>query len=168
LTSNKPTFKLYISPVINDLPKVLECVIPILHSSAAFNFKIGGNVEALLRPDKMVIYFENRKELMETASFLKKELIGYKTQGVPFTSQIDEQGILSWGVDPADADVLSAIEAGSWRSKVTDQLALAILQVQKDKLNLQQSIQFIRAKLFSVGINIADWTAVEFAKDLSS
>jgi hypothetical protein len=168
ITSDKPTFKLYISPVINDLPKVFQRVIPILSASSVFNFKIGGNIEALLRPDKMVVYFENRKELMETASLLKKELKGYKSQGVPFTSQIDEQGILSWGVDPADSAVLSTIEAGSWRLKVTDQLALAILQAQKDRLNLQLSIQFIRKKLLSVGINTESWTSIEHSKEFSS
>jgi len=168
ITSNKPTFKLYISPVISDLPKVFQHVIPILSASSVFNFKIGGNIEALLRPDKMVVYFESFERLMETASLLKKELTGYRSQGVPFTSQIDEQGILSWGVDPADTDVLSTIEAGSWRLKVTDQLALVILQAQKDKLNLQRSIQFIKAKLLSVGINTENWTSVEYLKAFPS
>lgn len=167
ISSNKPTFKLYISPAIVDLPKVFEVSVRILSASAVFSFKIGGNVEALLRPDKMVVYFENFVSLMETATLLKKELTGYKTQGVPFTSQIDEQGMLSWGVDPADSDVLSAIEAGSWRMKVTDQLALAILQAQKDKLNLQQAIPFIRAKLLSAGINTESWTSIEHSKEFS-
>ncbi|SRR5579871_1136852 len=161
---NKPTFKLYISSVIDELPILLKIAIPILSASPAFSFKVGGNIEALLRPDKMVVYFENYEELMETALLLKTALSGISAHGVPFTAQIDEAGILSWGVDPAGADVLSIIESGSWRMKVADQLALAILQAKKDGLDFQESIPFIRAKLFSAGINIADWTAIAFAK----
>jgi hypothetical protein len=95
---------------------------------------------------------------MQTAALLKKELSVYIAQGVPFTAQIDEKGLLSWGTDPPSSDVLTAIEGGSWRLKVTDQLALAIIRAQTDELDFQQTILFVRAKLFSVGISAEDWT----------
>jgi hypothetical protein len=105
---------------------------------------------------------------MDIALILKKELSGFTAQGVPFTAQIDESGLLSWGLDPPDTDVLSQIEAGSWRMKVTDQLALAIIQSRNENLPIEESIAFIRAKLLSVGINIMDWTVVEPVNAFSS
>ena len=168
ITSDKPTYKLYISPAVGDLPKILERVIPLISHSAATNFKIGGSLEAILRPDKMLVYFETHEGLMDIALILKKELSGFTAQGVPFTAQIDESGLLSWGLDPPDTDVLSQIEAGSWRMKVTDQLALAIIQSRNENLPIEESIAFIRAKLLSVGINIMDWTVVEPVNAFSS
>jgi hypothetical protein len=168
IAPNKPTFKLYISPAIYDLPNVFNLVIPVLSASQTLSFKIGNTIHGLLRPDKMIAYFESMKALMQTATSLKKKLTGYAPQGVAFTAQIDETGILSWGVDPALTDVLSTIEAGSWRLKVTDQLALVIMQAQADQLSLPESIHFIKAKLLSVGINTEDWTSVNYTKEFLS
>jgi hypothetical protein len=168
IAQDKPTFKLYISPGIHDLPKLFYQLIHVLSASQTLSFKIGNTVQGLLRPDKMVAYFESKKALMETAALLKKELTGYTPQGVAFTAQIDETGILSWGVDPPVTDILSTIEAGSWRLKVTDQLALAIVQAQADQLSFGESVQFIQAKLLSVGINTEDWTSVNYTKEFLS
>ena len=151
-------FKLYISPIIKDLPEVFRLTVPIISSSPAFSFKVGGELPGLLRPDKMVVYFENKEALKETAAILEKELAGYSAQGVPFTSQLDKTGLLSWGSDPPESDVLTLIEGGSWRTKVTDQLALAIIRAKADRLDRQQAIHFIQAKLSAAGINTVDWT----------
>jgi hypothetical protein len=59
IAADKPTFKLYLSPVISDLPNVFQDAIPVLTASAAFSFKVGSTVRGLLRPDKMVAYFAN-------------------------------------------------------------------------------------------------------------
>jgi hypothetical protein len=45
--------------------------------------------------------------------------------------------------------------------KVTDQLALAIIQAQTDQLDWKKAIPFIRAKLFSAGISTEDWTSID-------
>jgi hypothetical protein len=168
ITPDKPTFKLYISPAIHDLPIVFDRAIRVLSVSQTLSFKTGSTIQGLLRPDKMVAYFESIEALMETATLLKKEFTGYAPHGVAFTAQVDETGMLSWGVDPPLTDILSVIEAGSWRLKVTDQLALAIMQAQTDKLNLRESIHFIKAKLLSVGINPENWTSVNHTKEFLS
>ena len=163
-----PTYKLYISPVISDLPRLLNPVIKVLSSSKAFSFKIGATLQGLLRPDKMVAYFNNWLEMGQAAAAMSAELNGFTPHGVPFTAQIDETGILSWGVDPAETDVLSAIEAGSWRMRVTDHLALAIISAQTDQLDTKQALQFIRAKLYAAGINTEAWAAVNVNEKISS
>lgn len=155
--ADRSIYKLYISPVIHDLPKVMNIALPLLTSSEAFSFKIGNSIQGLLRPDKMVAYFDNKSLLMQAATELKNKLRGCKVQGVPFTAQIDDEGILSWGVDPPGSEVLEAIEGGSWRCKVTDQVALAVIQSKTEKLDHNEAIDFIGSRLFVAGINPNDW-----------
>src|SRR6266498_471555 len=133
--TDRCTYKLYISPVISDLPKVMNIALPILTSSDAFSFKIGNGIQGLLRPDKMVAYFDNKSSLLQAAGELKNKLVDCNVQGVPFTAQIDDKVILSWGVDPPGSDVLDAIEGGSWRCRVTDQIALATILAKAEKLD---------------------------------
>ena len=151
------TFKLYISPVIHHLPDVMNIALPILTSSDAFSFKIGNGIQGLVRPDKMVAYFDSKQSLLQAAGELKNKFSHCKTQGVPFTAQIDDTGILSWGFDPPGSDVLDAIEGGSWRCKVTDQIALAVVQAKEDKLDHPQAIDFISSRLFLTGIDPYEW-----------
>jgi hypothetical protein len=155
---DKGTYKLYISPVIRDLPKVMNVVLPILTASKAFSFKIGNGIQGLLRPDKMVAYFNNRSSMLQAAGELKNKFNDCKVQGVPFTAQIDDTGILSWGFDPPGSDVLSPIEGGSWRCKITDQIALAIMQAKTEQPDHRRAIDFIGSKLFVAGIDPCDWT----------
>lgn len=151
-------YKLYISPYINDLPEVFVHFIPVISASAAFSFKVGSTIEGLLRPDKMVAYFDTREALLQTAGILETELSGYPAQGVPFTTQLDTTGLLSYGVDPPQTDVLNLIEQGSWRTTITDHLALAILKSKKQQLHWPQAMGFIRAMLLTAGIDNYQWT----------
>lgn len=151
------TYKLYMSPVIHDLPGTMAVALPVLSSSDAFSFKIGNGIQGLLRPDKMVAYFDNKSSLLATAAELKDKLSCFKVQGVPFTAQADDNGIVSWGIDPPGTEVLESVEGGSWRCKVTDQLALGILQAKAENLALQQAISFISSRLFVAGINPFNW-----------
>jgi hypothetical protein len=161
-SSQQPTFKLYISPAIEQIPRIFELAVRILSASDAFSFKIGSTIEGLIRPDKMVAYFYNKEAMMDVAGLLSKELDDVTAHSVPFTAQIDKSGVLSWGIDPSDSEVLSSVEAGSWRMKVTDQLALAIGQAQADQLDLPRAIQFVRTKLLTLGISTTDWTALNY------
>ena len=153
------TYKLYISPLINDLPAVLQKSIPILTASDAISFKTGSTLPGLLRPDKLVVYFEYPEALFQTVGLLKQELKCYAAQGVPFSAQLDETGFLSHGIDPPGSEVLDAIESGSWRTKIADMLALAIIQTKNEKLDWQRSIAFIRAALSTSGIDPKSWTS---------
>lgn len=151
------TYKLYISPVIQDMPGVMAVVLPVLSSSDAFHFKIGNGIQGLLRPDKMVAYFDNKSSLLAVAGELKDKLNGFTTQGVPFTAQADDRGILSWGVDPPDTDVLESVEGGSWRCRVTDLLSLGIMQAKAENLDQEQSIILISSRLYVAGIHPLKW-----------
>ena len=154
------THKLYISAFIDDMPLVISKAIPVINASAAISFKTGSNIAGLLRPDKMVVYFINEASLLQTAALLEKELDGCRAQGVPFSKQLDKNGLLSYGIDPPESEVLDAIEEGSWRTTIADKLALAILQTKNDGLNWHQSFDFIKAYLLLNGIDPKNWIAI--------
>ena len=155
------TCKLYISSLIYDLPEVFKRFIPVISSSSAFSFKIGDSIEGLLRPDKMVAYFYTKESLLNTAALLEESLGSYPPQGVPFTMQLDKSGLLSYGEDPPQSEVLKSIDGGSWRASLTDQIALAMNQARSDKLDWQQSIRFIHAMLQTTGVNSHTWAPVK-------
>ena len=156
-SNSKYSYKLYISPLVNDLPEIFKRFIPVISASDAFHFKAGATIEGILRPDKLVAYFYTSEALMDTTAILQKELSGFQAHGVPFSAQSDANGLLSHGADPPSTDVLHSIEGGSWRTKIADQLALAILQAKKQQLNWQQTIGFIRAMLLTAGIDSNHW-----------
>ena len=158
LQERSHTCKLYISPHINDLPEIFRRFIPVISASQAFSFKAGNSLQGLLRPDKMVAYFYSKEALFYTAGLLREELGNYPSQGVPFTTQLDETGLLSYGEDPPVTEVLSSVDGGSWRTFITDQLALAIVQARKNKLSWQQTMGFIRAMLLTEGVDSYNWT----------
>jgi hypothetical protein len=151
------TYKLYISPLIEQMPAVIKKAIPVINISKAISFKTGSNLHGQLRPDKMIVYFTNMKDLMEVVELLKKELHGFAAQGVPFTSQLNDTGLLSYGIDPPVEEVLEQIEGGSWRTAVTDRLAVCIAQTKRDGLNWPQSLLFIKAGLLTDSIDPINW-----------
>jgi hypothetical protein len=113
--------KLYVSP----RPEALADAFPVIATQFAQgqvrSFKVGRGIEGLLRPDKIVAYFETRDHLEALAHALARALEGCPMQGVPFTAEAGGDGLLSWGVDPP------AGTATSWRSWVTMKLAHSLV-----------------------------------------
>jgi len=86
------------------------------------SFKVGRRIEGLLRPDKIVAYFDDRSHLNAVAGALERELSGCPVHGVPFTAEVGGSGLLSAGVDPPPGHVLT-----SWRAWVTRKLAAGLI-----------------------------------------
>lgn len=154
------TYKLYISPLMEHMPAVIKKAMPVINASKAISFKTGSNLHGQLRPDKMIVYFTCMKDLTEAFQLFEKELHGFAAQGVPFTSQLDDTGLLSYGIDPPAEEVLEQIEGGSWRTAVTDRLAACIAQTKRDGLNWPQSLLFIKAGLLTDSIDPISWEPV--------
>ena len=110
--------KLYVSPRPEALADTFPRIADAFVRSDVRSFKVGRGVEGLLRPDKIVAYFEDRVHMKEVAGALGRSLRGCPAQGVPFTAEAGGNGLLSSGVDPPAGD-----EAASWRSWVTKRLA---------------------------------------------
>jgi hypothetical protein len=85
------------------------------------SFKVGRGVEGLLRPDKIIAYFECRAHMEEVTAALDASLQGCPAQGTPFTAEAAGQGLLSWGIDPPLGN-----EPASWRAWITKQLAASL------------------------------------------
>ncbi|SKB77556.1 hypothetical protein [Dyadobacter psychrophilus] len=156
----KATYKIYISPVLEDLPDVFEKTVRVLTGSDAFSFKIGMNREGLLRPDKFVAYFTDYEHLMNAAEQLAPVLKEHKAQGVPFTASLDDSGMLSWGMDSATDEILKNWEGGSWRAIVTEKLAASIALSKTERLSQEQSVDFVLKKMILEGVDPVTWTAV--------
>ena len=113
--------KLYVSP----RPEALTDAFPIIAEqfvrSKVRSFKVGRGIEGLLRPDKIIAYFESRTHLDEVTAALDVSLQGCPAQGTPFTAEAAGQGLLSWGIDPP-----VGTEAPSWRAWITRQLAASL------------------------------------------
>jgi len=119
--------KLYVSPRPEAVADTFPRVAKELARFDVRSFKIGRGIEGLLRPDKIIAYFEDRAQMRVVAGALERALRGCPAQGVPFTAEAGGNGLLSSGVDPPPGNT-----ATSWRSWVTIRLA--------NSLTLRQSM----------------------------
>jgi len=125
-----PTYKLYVSPAPAALPEAFGAVLDGLAAVGAPGFKVGAGAGGLLRPDKIVAYFETFERLAAAAAALTERLAGVVPHGVPFTSEIAAGGQLSWGVDPPPAAGFGPLGSDgrmSWRLWLTNRLARALI-----------------------------------------
>jgi hypothetical protein len=130
MTRDGPTYKLYVSPAPSALAEAFGAVLDGLAAVGAPGFKVGAGAGGLLRPDKIVVYFETFERLAAAAAALTERLAGVAPHGVPFTSEIAAGGLLSWGVDPPPAAEFGALGGDSrrsWRLWLTDRLARALI-----------------------------------------
>lgn len=151
--------KLYISPSCEDLPAVFPAVLQVLSQSSADQFKIGRDVAGLLRPDKMVAYFSTLEGLTQAASGLAEALAGCLAQGVPFTAQMNEDGLISRGVDPPrDGPLPAWMQHESWRLWVTNRLATALVAAAPARDAGLEPWQFALRRMRLEGVDPATWT----------
>ena len=149
-----PTHKLYVSPLPDALPAAFRVVLEVLGREASAHLKVGGAPAALLRPDKLVIYFADAAALARVADALARALADVPAQGVPFTAPIDEEGLLSWGMDPpADARPVSWLPSESWRSWLVRELATALVDPGDAPAPIQPALERLRRR----GVDIERW-----------
>ncbi|RJL33415.1 hypothetical protein [Bailinhaonella thermotolerans] len=124
VTAERPatTCKLYVSPAPEALGEAFGETAAVLAEAGARAFKVGRDVYGLLRPDKLVAYFDRPEPLREAAETLGERLAGCPAHGVPFSAELAGGGLLSWGVDPPRGP-----ERESWRMWVCTRLAAALI-----------------------------------------
>jgi hypothetical protein len=113
--------KLYVSPRPEALSEAFPILVERFIRSEVRSFKVGRGIEGLLRPDKIIAYFDDRAHMEEVARALDHSLRRFPAQGVPFSAEAGTRGLLSTGVDPPIGDA-----AASWRSWVTKRLAISL------------------------------------------
>ena len=129
LQSNALGYKLYISPTCPALPDALLATATVLESvPCVLGFKVGRQLSGLCRPDKLVAYFSTLESLQLAGAQLRTRLRGTPAHGVPFTSEITRDGLLSWAIDPPAAQrLVDGPSQGSWRLWVANRLAEYLL-----------------------------------------
>lgn len=155
---SEPTFKLYVSPRPDAVPSVFGVLVDTLAAGHAFAFKTGGSAAGLLRSDKMVAYFDSFEALHETAQRLAVRLAGTPVQGVPFTATIAADGLLSWGMDPPDAEAILAWQVKeSWRLWVARRLAAALIAGRASAGEAAEPWRFALERLRRRGVDVKRW-----------
>jgi hypothetical protein len=113
------------------------------------------------------VYFNQFADLQEVALKIISRLEGCPAHGVPFTAELAGAGLLSWGIDPAgDPKAPTWLSGESWRGKLCDRLAMAIVQArvrERSEVNpetspLRDSVQFALQRLRLEGIDTSTWT----------
>jgi hypothetical protein len=155
----KAAYKLYLSPACDAVAEAFDALMGASAQLPALAFKVGKGATGLLRPDKMVLYFDDRESLAESADRLHRALDGCPAHGVPFTAESDPDGLLSWGTDPplAARDPLSG-EGESWRMWLAQRLARWLVAGQTGGAPEVEPWQFALERLRLEGVDPETWT----------
>jgi hypothetical protein len=151
------TYKLYVSPRPESLVEVLERVLEHGDRLGAFHVKVGGTLPAVLRPDKLVLYFTSEADVRAAAQTLAPALDGCAVHGVPFTAELAPDGLMSWGIDPTGSAPDAPREAAeSWRVWVCSRLAVALMAA--EAVDGVSARDFALSRIALEGVDVASWT----------
>lgn len=153
------TYKLYVSPTCAAVGSVLGSVVEAASRFGASHWKIGSDVYGLLRPDKLILYFDRFTDLQDTAAYAIDRLEGCSSQGVPFTAELEARGLLSWGIDPPrETTSVSWLGRESWRGRICHRLASALLLAKSAQRSTISPSRFAALRLALEGIDTNTWT----------
>jgi hypothetical protein len=155
-SDERATWKLYVSPAPEALAASFGAVLDALTAGRAAQFKIGSGAAGLLRPDKIVAYFPDFERLAAAAEAVSSRLAGVPAQGVPFTSEIGGDGLLSWGMDPPATERGAWGGRESWRLWLTHRLARALLAARG--AGGAEPWRFALERVRLEGVDTATWT----------
>lgn len=151
--------KLYISPHPEALAQAAGWAMELLVRARVPAFKLVRGGLGLLRPDKLIAYFETAGQMQDMAALLAPALRGCRAQGVPFTCALGDEGLLSWGSDPPDGHrLLDWQRVESWRSWITRRLAFALVQARGSGESPAGCCHFALERLRLDGIDIHTWS----------
>ena len=148
-------YKLYVSPLLADLPAVFATVVSVLAEARVTAFKVGGTAHDVARPDKIVAYFRTQERALECGALLCTALDGARVQGVPFSAELGADGLVSWGVDPAE--IPGRPPQSSWRRWVCRRLAHYIDAAAMNPPSHVEGWRFAFERLRLDGVNTTTW-----------
>lgn len=147
--------KLYVSPMLEDLPKVFAVAVRAFAQVGCPTFKLGQGAFGLLRPDKLVAHFSSLDRLQRAAELIADGAAGATAQGVPFSAPIDPAGLLSWGMDPPRFEAApKAGSALSWRHWLCERIATYVAAARRSGGDVQA---FVRQRIALDGVDPIDW-----------
>ena len=153
------TYKLYISPLCEFLPDIFATTVRTISQRHAYSFKVGCDVHGLLRPDKLLAYFRSFEDLQESALEIFNIMKGCPAHGVPFSSELYGNGLLSWGMDPPHREISMPWTQGlSWRIWLTNRLASALAAGKESASGTLEPWQYALARVHLDGVDTTSWT----------
>ncbi len=159
------TYKAYISPARAALGEAFDALVPLLRAAAPPVLKVGKDAYGISRPDKFVVYFASRAELDEFTSAAVPLLDGIPAHGVPFTAAVDEDGLVSWGIDPDHGQVSRGwLDHESWRMWVTGRIAAAVARLDRPDRDGDALWPYVLGRLAVEGVDPVAWTPPEPAR----
>jgi hypothetical protein len=151
-------YKLYVSPSLQDLPRVFAVAVQAFAQVDCPRFKLGRTAYGLLRPDKLVAYFRGLEALHRAAELIAERAAEAAPQGVPFSAPIDATGLLSWGMDPPRFERVLKDQADlSWRQWLSERVAVYAIAARQSGGDAQA---FVRQRIALDGVDPVDWTPV--------
>ena len=151
-SDDRPSYKVYLSPLPENLPQVFRIVRQAASFSDAHFMKIGRNVQDILRADKLLVYFAEYRHALNFAHEMSESLISYRYQGTPFTYQVHpDNPLVSMGVDPPR----TFRRLFSWRLYMTSKLALAIQGARTS--GTKNVTDYIHSYMNILGIDSVNW-----------
>jgi len=158
-------YKLYVSPRPDHIREAFAQVTMLLPTSAALSMKIGAHAHGLLRPDKLVVYFDQQHELLAFSEMLRQRLSGLSPHGVPFSAPIDDAGILSWGIDPSRATAtIGRYADDSWRIWICNRLAVALIASMHSSEPEAIPWRYALTTISLAGVDTRTWTRHQYAR----
>ncbi|REK00825.1 MAG: hypothetical protein DWQ36_21800 [Acidobacteria bacterium] len=157
----RPVPKLYVSPAAADLGEALRRLAPALRRIDFVELKVGATLDAVLRPDKLVLYFEDRRRLEQAAesllSALRRGEPSLRVHGVPFSGALSPDGLLSWAIDP----VIEGEPMTSWRAWLAQEIAAAIVASRRSGSSVEERCGEVLQRLHGRGVDVAVWAPLE-------
>lgn len=148
--------KIYVSPQPLSAPWVLAVVASTCSDLDVPAFKVGADLDGLLRPDKIVVYVPDAAAVGAVGAELRARLRGVEAQGVPFTSPLGDTGLLSCAVDPLRGPAGAPGRAWSWRTDVAWRLAESITG-SRGQGDVASRVEAALARLRADGIDPVGW-----------
>lgn len=156
------TYKLYVSPRPEQVADAFRVCVEIATEMRTPVFKIGNDVHGLLRCDKLVLYCWEEDEMMALGAALSAALRGLQAQGVPFTAALDDDGIVSWGVDPRpDPNRPEWLGAESWRMWIVRRLASALVAARRAGPDAPTPWRYALERLRLDGVDTDTWAPID-------
>jgi len=151
-------YKLYLSPTPAATEAAFGIFVHAMSDMKAPCFKVGKGLPGLLRPDKIIAYFQSYEDLARAAEQLNRSIVNCPAQGVPFTAAVGADGLLSWGMDPPTDDfVLPWQRPESWRVWVTNRLAEALAQSLSASKRTAEPWQYALQRIHLAGLDTTTW-----------
>lgn len=153
------TFKVFISPAPEQAADAVEALVDALAACGPAPFKVPAGPYALMRPDKIVVYFNDRAAMTAFIRTVRPRLAGLRAHGVPFSADITRDGLLSWGLDPVDSALpWSTVNTQSWRIAVTSRLARSLILARHAMTPNVDGVCFALDRLSLDPVDVRSWT----------